>query len=120
MGAQAALVPGGKIVWTTTTPISSNLSSYPGCTTAHGIEYNAIALDVFGDKPDVVINDLHFAVNKVCGVNYTSCHLQNYNDVHPTIAGAAFLGIQTAQTIAKLINQKQYSSGHGVEHKVLV
>lgn len=32
------------------------------------------------------------------------CALQFYNNQHPSISGAAILGIKTAQTIALLLN----------------
>jgi hypothetical protein len=46
-------------------------------------------------------------VNAVCGVNFTSCPLQCYNNEHPSIPGAAFLGIRTAMTIAPFLNPKR-------------
>ena len=48
-----------------------------------------------------VINDLHEEVHAVCGVNFISCTLQDYNNEHASIPGAAFLGIRTAMAIAK-------------------
>ena len=53
------------------------------------------------------MNDLHAEVNEVCGVNFTVCALQDYNNEHPSIQGAAFLGIKTAQTIAPFLNPRR-------------
>jgi hypothetical protein len=105
------LTAGGKLIWSSTTPISSNCTAVgcgDGTTTAHVVEYNAIALEVFQrvtvNTGAGVVNDLHEEVNSVCGVNFTSCALQDYNGVHPSIAGAAFLGIRTAMTIAPFLH----------------
>ena len=77
----------------------------------HVTQYNAIALDVFQHVTNGtgagVVNDLHEEVNAVCGVNFTSCALQDYNNEHPSIPGAAFLGIRTAMTIAPFLNPKR-------------
>lgn len=99
--AKAALTAGGKLIWTSTTPISSNCTGCgDGTTTAHVVEYNAIARTAFENVvgPEIgLVNDLHGEVNAVCGVNFTVCNLQAYNNEHPSIAGAAFLGIKTAE-----------------------
>jgi hypothetical protein len=106
---KAGLAPGGKLIWSSTTPIASNCTGCgDGTTTAHVVEYNAIALQVFrqvtAGTTVGVVNDLHAEVNNVCGVNFTVCALQCYNNEHPSIPGAAFLGIKTAQTIAPFLN----------------
>lgn len=43
----------------------------------------------------------------MCGVNFTSCPLQNFGDVHPSLAGSAFLAIHTSKLIAQFLNQNQ-------------
>jgi len=106
------LAPGGKLIWSSTTPISSNCTGCgDGTTMQHVDEYNSIALDVFrrvtANSSAGVVNDLHEEVNSVCGVNFTSCALQCYNNEHPSIPGAAFLGIRTALTILPFLNPKR-------------
>ena len=45
---KAGLAPGGKLIWSSTTPISSNCTGCGnGTTTDHVVEYNAIALEAF-------------------------------------------------------------------------
>lgn len=91
-----ALAPGGSIVWTSTTPIAQDCS-LPGQPQGpcYGVQpecverYNSIALEVLGDKPDVVVNDLWSEMNAVCGTNFTSCSLQHYHDVHCTAAAGS-------------------------------
>ena len=77
----------------------------------HVVEYNKIALEVFNavvaGTTIGAVNDLHTEVNGACGVNFTSCALQDYNNEHPSIPGAAFLGIKTAQTIAPFLNPRR-------------
>ena len=108
---KAGLAPGGKLIWSSTTPISSNCTGCgDGTTTDHVVEYNAIALEAFNKvvgTTDGVVNDLHAEVNEVCGVNFKVCPLQDYNNEHPSIPGAAFLGIKTAQTIAPFLNPRR-------------
>ena len=104
----AGLAPHGKLIWSSTTPISSNCTGCgDGTTMEHVVEYNAIALEVFqrvtANTSAGVVNDLHEEVNAVCGANFTSCSLQCYNNEHPSIPGAAFLGIKTAMTIAPFL-----------------
>ena len=111
---KAGLAPGGKLIWSSTTPIASNCTGCgEGTTTAHVVEYNAIALEVFhtvvAGTAIGVVNDLHAEVNRACGVNFTVCALQCYNNEHPSIPGAAFLGIKTAQTIAPFLNPREKS-----------
>ena len=106
------LAPGGKLIWSSTTPISSNCTGCgDGTTMQHVDEYNSIALDVFrrvtANTTSGVVNDLHEEVNSVCGVNFTSCALQCYNNEHPSIPGAAFLGVRTALTILPFLNPKR-------------
>ena len=53
--ASASLAPGGRVVWTSTTPIASNCGSAPhgpcyGVQPQCVVDYNAIALEVLGDK----------------------------------------------------------------------
>ena len=43
-------------------------------------------------------------VNAACGVNFTVCNLQCYNNEHPSVAGAAFLGIKTAAAMLPHLN----------------
>jgi len=108
--AKGALVAGGKLVWSSTTPISANCTGCgQGTTMDHVVEYNAVALQVFASVAGTagVVNDLHAEVNAVCGQNFTVCSLQAYNNEHPSIAGAAFLGIKTARTIAPFLNGKR-------------
>eukprot|EP01047_Picozoa_sp_COSAG01_P018515 COSAG01_NODE_1005_length_12174_cov_40.917267_10_plen_95_part_00 len=77
----------------------------------HVVQYNAIALEVFqrvtNGTGNGVVNDLHEEVNAVCGANFTSCALQDFNNEHPSIPGAAFLGIRTAMTIAPFLNSRR-------------
>jgi hypothetical protein len=93
----------------------------------HVVQYNAIALEVFqrvtNGTGNGVVNDLHEEVNAVCGANFTSCALQDFNNEHPSIPGAAFLGIRTAMTIAPFLNSRRAvastSRGHdGIRPRV--
>ena len=107
--AKSGLTPTGKLIWSSTTPISSNCTGCgDGTTMDHVVEYNAIALETFNrvvaNSTVGVVNDVHTEVNNVCGVNFTVCGLQSYNNEHPSVAGAAFLGIKTAQTIIPFLN----------------
>ena len=103
--ARAALVPAtGRLMWTSTTPIATNCTGCgDGTTRDHVVEYNAVALAVFNEVIGTsglgIVNDLHAGVNAACGVNFTVCSLQCYNNEHPSIAGAAFLGIMTARAM---------------------
>ena len=106
-----SLAPNGTVVWTSTTPIATNCSSVVknGCYNVKPecvVQYNAIAADVFGSKPDAVINDVYAAVNGVCGANFTTCSLQHEGDVHPSGPGKQFLAIETAAVIAPLLGPR--------------
>ena len=50
-------------------------------------EYNAAALELLHDKPDVHVADLNAAVLDVCGKGYSACNLQRWQNVHFTDAG---------------------------------
>ena len=111
--AHAALAPGGKVVWTSTTPIATNCGSTkaprgpcygvaPECVA----EYNQIAADLLGGKPDVVINDVYNAVLGVCGAKFETCTLQHQHDVHPSGPGKQFLALELAATIAPYLNRR--------------
>lgn len=110
--ASASLAPGGKVVWTSTTPIASNCGSasaprgpcygvQPKCI----VDYNAIALEVLGGKPDVIVNDVYSAVIEVCGLGFETCSLQHEHDVHPSGPGKQFLAIELAATIAPFLRK---------------
>lgn len=109
----SSLAPNGKLIWTSTTPIATNCTvpstGKPGC---YGVapacvaEYNQIAADVLGGKPDVVVNDVFAAVNTACGVNFTTCSLQHEGDVHPSGPGRQFLAIELVAVAAPLLGPK--------------
>jgi hypothetical protein len=107
--ASAALAAGGKVVWTSTTPIATNCSSpaHPkGCYNVKPecvAKYNSIAADVLLNKPDVLANDVYAAVLKVCGEGFETCSLQHEYDVHPSGPGKQFLAIEMATTIAPFL-----------------
>merc|ERR1711957_721171 len=104
-----SIAPGGSVVWTSTTPIAQNCSHPGEAGPCYGVQpecvaqYNEIALELLGQEPSVVVNDLWAEVNAVCGVNFTSCSLQHFHDVHATAAGRQFTAIKTAQSIAPLL-----------------
>ena len=63
--SHAALAPGGKVVWTATTPVATNCGSPKaprgpcyGVAPACVAQYNQIAADLLGSKPDVLLNDV--------------------------------------------------------------
>ena len=68
--ASKALAPGGSIVWVTTTP-HAVMDGYTDCGLAGGAfnscidDYNAAALTLMEQKPNVVVADLNAAVNQV-------------------------------------------------------
>jgi lysophospholipase L1-like esterase len=102
--ASKALAPGGKIVWVTTTPVST---SDPGVGFNTCVDtYNAAALKLLGAKSDVVVADLNAAVNKVCGKGYEDCNLQRWHNVHFTTAGKQFCAVEVANTVAPLLAPK--------------
>ena len=109
--AHAALAPGGKIVWVTTTPHSVTQTDCGITGAAFNTcidDYNAAALALMGAKPDVEVCDLNAAVVAVCGKNYGkgACNLQRYEDVHFTDAGKAFCAIEVAHAVAPLLAPK--------------
>ena len=112
----AALAPGGKVVWVTTTPIAANQSTPspdkpfgPGNGKCYGVQdacvaaYNAAVLKLLGSKSDVVVADVYSAVKGVCGEHFQTCSLQHEHDVHPSGPGKQFLAIEVAATIAPLL-----------------
>jgi hypothetical protein len=78
--ARAALTPGGKILWVSTTPVpvvgtapqeytcGRTGTDFNGCVDS----YNAAALALLGSKPDVHVLDLNAAVSAVCGKPYST------------------------------------------------
>jgi hypothetical protein len=106
-------------VWTSTTPIASNQSEPvtgkpfgPGNGRCYGVQnscverYNALALKLLSQKPNVVVNDVYGAVIGICGAGFATCSLQHEHDVHPSGPGKEFLAIETASTIAALLGKK--------------
>jgi hypothetical protein len=70
--ASAALAPGGKVVWTSTTPIAQNCSLHGPRGPCYGVQpacvanYNKIAFELLASKPDVLVNDVYNRVLDVC------------------------------------------------------
>ena len=112
--AAAALAPGGKILWVSTTPVPTvgsapqsftcglSGSAFNGCVD----DYNTAALALLGGKPNVEVLDLNAAVSDVCGKPYESCNLQRWHDVHFTSAGKQFCAVQVAHAVAPLLAPK--------------
>ena len=74
--ASQALAPGGKILWVSTTPVPTGQNPAGTCgiagTAFNGCvdDYNAAALQLLADKPDVAVLDLNGAVNNACSKGY--------------------------------------------------
>jgi hypothetical protein len=104
--ASAALNTGGKIVYVPTTPGGEAYSSTVSNPCIRDV--NAIAQRVLGGKPDVVMADLHAAVDKACGgADYARCKLQNTHDGHHfTKAGQTFTAVVVAHAIAPLLGPR--------------
>ena len=104
--ARAALAPGGKILWVSTTPVSSQ----PGTCGRSGAafnscidDYNAAAVALLGGRPDIEVLDLNGAVSAVCGKPYKACNLQLWDNVHFTTAGKQFCAVQVAHAIGPML-----------------
>eukprot|EP00051_Salpingoeca_urceolata_P030048 m.7999 g.7999 ORF g.7999 m.7999 type:complete len:271 (-) comp3087_c0_seq2:8-820(-) len=102
------LLPHAKhVIWATTTPCPSIKTSM-GRTEGNVTLYNAEALRVLQDaaraaSTDLIVDDLHAAVDGYCGVNYTSCDLQRPANVHFEPKGVLFLGQHVADSILKVL-----------------
>jgi hypothetical protein len=89
--------PDATLVFATTTPIPTDaLGRVPG----DEVAYNAIALRVLAEHPDVVVNDLY---------GLTVAHVEQWSfadttNVHPNRVGQAAQGAATAELIAGLLD----------------
>jgi hypothetical protein len=110
--ARAALAPGGKILWVSTTPAPTADGATPQPFTCGRSgsdfnscidDYNAAALTLLGSKPDVKVLDLNSAVSAVCGKPYKACNLQLWHNVHFTTAGKQFCAVQVAHAIGPML-----------------
>ena len=107
--ASAALNEGGKILYVPTTPGGEayNRTVSNACIK----DVNAIAQRVLGGRPNVVMADLHDAVERACGgQSYARCKLQNTKDGHHfTPAGQTFTAVVVAHAIAPLLGPRWMS-----------
>ena len=110
--ARAALAPGGKILWVSTTPVPTADGAAPQPFTCGRSgpdfntcidDYNAAALTLLGSKPDVKVLDLNGAVSAVCGKPYEACNLQLWHNVHFTTAGKQFCAVQVSHAIGPML-----------------
>lgn len=92
------------VIWATTTPCP-NVTTSMGRTDAKVRAYNRQALAALSaavaaaGRTPLRVDDLHAAVDGVCGANYKSCPLQRPRNVHFEPQGCEFMAQQVVQTI---------------------
>eukprot|EP01052_Picozoa_sp_SAG31_P002388 SAG31_NODE_84_length_27014_cov_3.743006_15_plen_598_part_00 len=109
-GAHDALNPGGSIVWVSTLLVQANNSVVDkDCVK----RCNDLASKIFSEKSDVVVADLHGAMEKVCAEPYAPwCALQKHNNTQLTASGRQFSGIVVAHAVAPLLGPAWAAKTH--------
>ncbi|MDO6597938.1 SGNH/GDSL hydrolase family protein [Oceanihabitans sp. 2_MG-2023] len=87
--------PKAKLIFATTTPVPEG---EPGRVAGDAIKYNAVAIKVMKDYPEVIVNDLY-----TFSVPILKEYAKKPGDVHYKAEGSRLQGIQVAEKIANAI-----------------